>query len=77
MSYKRYVIPGEAAALVEEVHQPVYTTAVRGVGAAALGNGAVSTDRTLMGAVAIMALAGLGILWWTRRERGRGLLALN
>lgn len=63
--------------IVEEVHQPLCATAARGVGPVALGNGASGGDRSMVGALAFMGLAGLGILWWTRKQRGQGLFGLN
>jgi hypothetical protein len=76
-SGRRYVSPKAIEAIVEETHRPLYSTAARGVGPVQLGDNGVSGDTTLVGAVAVMAVLGLGILWLTKGQRGSGLLALN
>jgi hypothetical protein len=57
--------------LVEEYHQPLYTTLARGVG----DNGAQTNRGTtaLMTAIAVMGLTGLTLLLVTHKGRHEGI----
>jgi hypothetical protein len=62
--------------IVEEIHQPMYVTAARGVGPVALGTEATG-DRRLLTGLAIMGGAGLLLLLLTQRQRKEGFLTFN
>jgi hypothetical protein len=62
--------------VVEQVHQPLYVTAVRGVGPVSLGTD-TSGDSRLITGLAIMGGVGLLILLATQKQRREGFLTFN
>jgi hypothetical protein len=58
--------------VVEQYHQPLYTTLARGVG----NNTAPSGQNVMVTALAVMGIGGLAILLLTRKQRGEGLLRI-
>lgn len=62
--------------VVEEIHQPIYATAARGVGPVALGS-EDSGERALITGVAVMFFVGIAMLALTHSSRGEGFLMFN
>jgi hypothetical protein len=57
--------------LVEEYHQPLYSTFARGV-----GNVQGAGPRIMLTTLAIMGISGLALLALTHKQRGQGLLGI-
>jgi hypothetical protein len=65
-----YVVQNQQ--LVEQYHQPLYTTFARGVGNDATPSG----PNVLLTALAVMGIGGVAILLLTNKQRGEGLLGI-
>lgn len=62
--------------VVEEVHQPIYSTAARCVGPVALGSDG-NGEKALITGVGVMLIVGVAMLALTHKSRGEGFLMFN